>query len=104
MSLDCLVTRTIQVLARVAFTGAREDRDLANAARERSLETLFVRHQDRIPHAGPRTQAAHELVRVGELRDGLRADEARRLDDGVSCVGEAVEELQLRFRPKDAVL
>ena len=60
-----------------------------------ALQAAHVRDEDRIADAGRAREAGHQRIRVGELRDRPRGDEARRLDLAQAGVGQELDEARL---------
>ena len=88
------VEGAVEVLGREGLGGAAEDRDVAAAQLQRAVEAALVGHEHRQVAAAVAEQA-HQLSRVGELRDPLRVHERRRLDDRQPGVEQPRDQLGL---------
>ena len=90
---ECLADRLVHVLAIVRFARRDEDRDLGQSG-SAPATGLSVRAEgaERHPRGG---LGARHLVRVGQLRNPLGADEAGDLDPRQTGPDEGVDETQL---------
>src|SRR5205814_5047330 len=77
------------------LAGGGEDADGVRRRGERALQAALVGYEDWIPDPPPALEAAHHLVGIGELGDGCRGDEARRLDLAQSGVAQELDEAEL---------
>src|SRR5437764_3124465 len=80
-ALQRLLDRAVDVLAVVRVAGAQEDVDLVDALAqpERILEAALVGDEDADADVVGNVRALEDLAAVGELRNDVRADEARHL-------------------------
>ncbi len=72
--------------------GRAEHHDFIGAGGDRGLQSLHVRHQHRIGHAGLAPDARHDFGVVGHLRHPLGRHECGGFDDGHAGILQPVDQ------------
>src|SRR5260370_11613180 len=89
---ETLFNGAVRIALGKRLRGRREDRDLLGTRRPCGLETLHVRHQHGVAHAGLALDARQHLGAVSHLRDPLGRDEGARLDRAQTCIRQSLDE------------